>query len=211
MPLRQRVAYANTKSDVIAKREGIEVEKRPAHPKKGLVAVKLEKKAPKHPNPTPVVVTTPVVPQDNAAAAAAYAMQAAQGYMPYMPQVRGPWKWWGGSGRGENHACMSLEKTDPAGWSAEGGAFPSCGTCGFQGGTNGLGPALPHNILFAKNLPEDAVEEMLVTLFQQYPGLKEVSAAALPRHIDLNELSRLGPAACLILVGTADWGQGTSP
>jgi hypothetical protein len=45
-------------------------------------------------------------------------------------------------------------------------------------------PVLPHNILFAEGLPPEANEHMLVSLFQQYPGFKEVRGPSRLTHTD---------------------------
>jgi U2 small nuclear ribonucleoprotein B'' len=36
---------------------------------------------------------------------------------------------------------------------------------------------IPHRILFAQNLPDECNDQMLATLFQQYPGFQEVRMA----------------------------------
>lgn len=56
-----RLAFAHTPSDLTLKQQGAEAPKRPAHPRKGLVAVKLEKAA-KKPAPAAVPVAQPYVP-----------------------------------------------------------------------------------------------------------------------------------------------------
>lgn len=56
-----QVAFARTPSDISLRKVGQEPEKRPAHPKKGMVAVKLEKAS--KPAPAAVPVAHPFVPQ----------------------------------------------------------------------------------------------------------------------------------------------------
>lgn len=56
-----RLAFAHTPSDLTLKQQGAQPPKRPAHPRKGLVAVKLEKAAAK-PAPAAVPVAQPYVP-----------------------------------------------------------------------------------------------------------------------------------------------------
>ena len=55
-----RVAFSHSPSDITFKKQGAEPPKRPAHPRKGLVAVKLEKVA--KPAPAAVAVAQPYVP-----------------------------------------------------------------------------------------------------------------------------------------------------
>lgn len=42
---------------------------------------------------------------------------------------------------------------------------------------------VPHNILFAQQLPEACTQEILVALFQQYPGYKEIRMVPGKREI----------------------------
>lgn len=57
-----RVAFAHTPSDITLVKQGEEPPKRPAHPRKGLVAVKLEKAAKPTPAPAAVAVAQPYIP-----------------------------------------------------------------------------------------------------------------------------------------------------
>jgi hypothetical protein len=78
-----RVAFAHAPSDVTLKKQGKEPPKRPAHPKRGMVAVKLEQKAPtktKKAAPMAVPVAQPFAPTTGGAGAGLHANGgAAQG------------------------------------------------------------------------------------------------------------------------------------
>lgn len=113
-----KVAFANTPSDHTLRKAGEKPEQRPAHPKKGMVAVKLEKLGTSGSRAVPkaTTVATPFVPAFGA---------------PVPPPPK---------------STMPRE----------------------------LPPAMPHNVLFLEGLPAEATEDMLSTLFSQYPGFQGV-------------------------------------
>ncbi|GAB5034517.1 u1 small nuclear ribonucleoprotein a-like [Nannochloropsis oceanica] len=127
-----RLAFADCPSDLTLKARGEVPERRPAHPKKGMVAVKLEKVGSSGGRAVPKA--TPV--------AQPFAPEAAFGSRPPPPPMQ------------PGHVN---------GAAAEG-----------HMSTAALPPALPHNVLFCEELPSEATEEMLATLFAQYAGFKGV-------------------------------------
>ena len=50
---------------------------------------------------------------------------------------------------------------------------------------------VPHRILFAQNLPEDCSQEVLLQLFQPYPGFKEVRMVPGKREIAFVEFGEV--------------------